>query len=292
MDLFLDNALNNEISLFGFCKIPLLNKHEFDLLQNLSDNFFINKEINNGLYNSHNKNLPEINITISNQIEEITKKALARKFKNHKYFIGHFNLKKGNSDMFFHLHQDWSVVDEAKFYSLQIWIPLGHSNPENGGMFFLPQSHKFFNNYRSGSFGVPVVETQDKLIKHIVPIILSEMEAVCFFNSTFHGTFQNNTSKDRSVVLMNIVSADAPTFYYDLNKKKKQTDVYNLTAQKILSHLPELEKGNISNLSYIKSIPLPEHFLSDPNEYSLLVNTVKTKSIIRQLYWYVLRLFN
>jgi len=284
MNLFIDDSLNKDISLLGFCKIPFLNNKEIELLYNLSNDFFIDKETNNELYNSHNRNSPETNIKLSNQIKKITEEALERHFKNYRFFIGHFNLKKGGSDTFFNLHQDWCIVDESKFHSLQIWIPLDKSSPENGGMFFLPRSHKFYNNFRSGSFGVPVVEARGKLLKYIRPQILSAGEAVCFFNSTFHGTFENKSINDRSVVLMNIISAESPTSYFNLNKQTSQTDVYELTANKILTHLPQLEKGDVSNLKFIYTIALPNHLIGDVTERSLEYNTLNTNHFLKKLY--------
>lgn len=249
---------NQELEERGFCSISLLNDEELIKLRNLAGKFFEDKRDMAGLYNSHNRNTPNVNIALSKEIGDILKHAINRSFRGMRYFIGHFNLKPAQSDMFFNLHQDWNVVDETRFFSVQVWIPLDDSAPEHGGMFFLPGSHKFYHNYRSGSFGLPIIEARGLLSKFIQPVTFKAKEAACFFNRTFHGTFENRLPKDRVVVLLNLLSADAPTYYFHWNKPGQRTDLYHLTGERLLTHLPALEKGDVSGLTFAGSIALPE----------------------------------
>ena len=75
------------------------------------------------------------------------------------------------------LHQDWSLVDESKYCSISLWIPLIDSVIENGAVHVLKGSHKKYLNPRGGS--IPSISFSDKevLKKKMIPMEMKAGEA-------------------------------------------------------------------------------------------------------------------
>lgn len=204
------------------------------------------------LYASHNSNPIEKSFAINNSIREIVESKLQSVFPNYDYFIGHFMVKGANTEKEFSLHQDWNIVDESKYKSYQIWIPLQLSYPTNGGIFVVPGSHRFFNNYRSGSYNIPMMSMDDQLKKVCTDVIVPSGNILVYHNSLFHGSYPNNTNEDRVVVLANIVQRHAPTYYFHKNPAMNRTELYLLSGTDLIRHLPQLEKGIIEGGLTIK----------------------------------------
>lgn len=228
----------------GFCSFKLFDDAEIAALKNLYREHFGTKEMSD-MYSSHNSNPVEKSRAINNAIKEITSKKTDAVFPGYDFFIGHFVVKAAGTENVFSLHQDWNIVDERKFKSYQIWIPLQLTYPKNGGLFVLPGSHKFFYNYRSGSYGIPVIPFDENIEALVTNIIAPAGNVVAYQNGLFHGSHPNPSNEDRIAVIVNVVEKNAPLYFFQKNEAKNNTDLYSITGETLIKHLPQLEKGNV-----------------------------------------------
>src|ERR1019366_1688140 len=169
----------------GYNCLPLFSKEEIAALKNLYDQHFGRVEVK-GMFSNHSLGVSSTGLTIeiSKKMEAILGSSLKKKFKNFNFFLGAYISKQANLEEEFDLHQDWNIVNEQEKPSIQIWIPLTEVTPENGSLFVMQYSHRFYDNYRSGSFGVARLKT-DKLIKpYITPLSLKPGECIVYYNST------------------------------------------------------------------------------------------------------------
>jgi ectoine hydroxylase-related dioxygenase (phytanoyl-CoA dioxygenase family) len=225
----------------GFATFKVFDDVELQALKTLYGKHFAQKEITE-LYASHNSNPVEKSLSINESIRQIVSNKLQEVFPDYNYFIGHFMVKGAHTAKEFALHQDWNIVDEMKFKSWQIWIPLQLTYPANGGIFIVPGSHRFFNNYRSGSYGIPVVNFEEKLQPLVTDVIVPTGNVLVYQNGLFHASHPNVTDTDRIAVIVNFVQKNAPTYYFQHNETNT-TDLYSITGETLIRHLPQLEKG-------------------------------------------------
>lgn len=197
----------------------------------------------NGMNVSHNLGSSISAKEVSQQIHQILASSISSLFPDYDYFIGHFAVKGKHTFHNFDLHRDWNLVDEAVKNSIQVWIPLSISYPENGGMCFIPRSHLFNNFPRSGSLGIPIIKIDPDIYPYLSFVRLLLGQAVCFYNSTFHGSFSNPTEEDRISVLINLVPKGVEAEYIHWNNRDKKLQTYLMSANELLENLPELEKG-------------------------------------------------
>lgn len=242
--LIKDQDFASALDKLGFCVLPMFNDEQLSNIRKVYDNFLIQNQVN-GLIASHSRTIPEESLQISEAIKSILLPSLENWFENYNFFLGGFMVKEANTNSEFPLHQDWNILEETKYKSYQIWIPLELSSPYNGGIYVFPGSHMFFNNNRSGSYGMPRVEREEALEPYLVDMVIPRGSALVYHNSLFHASFPNLTSKNRISVIINVYEKDAPLSYFHKNALQNCTEQYSIDSKLFLSNLGYLEKGEI-----------------------------------------------
>lgn len=242
--LFKNKSLYNQYCKNGYIVLPLFNEKIVDALKAL----FLKNTIANekGLLPSLRYRCSYKKIEEYNDLAAIVDAPLKRYFEGFDYVANHFITKTANTPDEFRLHQDWNVTDESKFIAAHIWSPLQDTDEQNGGLFVVKGSHHFFNNFRSGSLGIPFITATEKVKQHITSLKLKAGEAVIYNQALFHGSHPNNTNTDRRVVLSCIKPKEAPMLiYHKVSAEDNETRIktYNITPNMLLEQIAELEKG-------------------------------------------------
>ncbi len=240
------------LDILGFCTFPLFCNNEVEQLLSLYHNNFSEKKIDS-LYATHNSNPVKQSLSISAAIKKIIFDPFHKIFPEYEFFLGHFIVKGAHVEKEFPLHQDWNIVEESKFKSYQVWIPLQISYPANGGFFVIPGSHKFFQNYRSGSYGIPVVPFDETVKPLVNDLIVPAGNVLVYHNGLFHASHPNTTDEIRIAVIANFVEKRAPTYYFHKNDAIGATELYEITGETLIANLPQLEKGIIDK-SFTKKL--------------------------------------
>jgi len=242
--LFKDNALYENYLRDGFVKLTLYDSNELAELKRLYDHT-VDKNLR-GLSPSLRHGDAEDNIRIHHEIGKITESAIAKHFKEFDFVACHFISKSGYDENEFRLHQDWNVVDESKFIAAHIWAPLQYTDPDNGGLFVIKGSHNFFNNYRSGSLGIPFIDSSEKVKRNILSFNLEAGEAIAYNQRLFHGSHPNPSNEDRKVVLCSIKPVIAPFMYFQkkgIEGRSIEIEPYEITSDVLFREISYLEKG-------------------------------------------------
>jgi ectoine hydroxylase-related dioxygenase (phytanoyl-CoA dioxygenase family) len=244
--LIKDKDYEDSLSELGFCIAPLFDEAQIDAVKKLYLQFSTTNKVS-GLIASHSKTDPELSIQISESLKDIVMPSLNGWFDDFDFFIGGFMVKEANTPSEFPLHQDWNIVDEGIYTSYQIWIPLELSSIYNGGIFVLPGSHRFFNNSRSGSYGMPRINTDPSLRDLCVDMTIPPGSALIYHNSLFHASHPNRSNNNRISAIINIYEKKAPLTYTHKNNSLNQSERYAINNRLFLTHLNVLEKGEVPN---------------------------------------------
>lgn len=238
----------NRLYELGFDKLTIATAEQIEQLKQLFQKYFEHHSVS-GIMVTHNQNQADQSIEISRSIQQILGDTIQHTFPDFDFFVAHFIVKQAQCHNELQLHQDWNIVDEKKYKSYQIWIPLDVSYPENGGLFFIPRSHLFHPHFRSGSLGKPLIPINKNIFPYLSYFRLFPGEAAIFHNAIFHGSFSNATPENRVAVLINIVEKNAPTEYFHFDSLQHTLQTYPITSTSLLMNLHNLEKG---------LMPLPE----------------------------------
>ncbi|NBX81404.1 MAG: hypothetical protein EBQ94_13710 [Flavobacteriales bacterium] len=152
----------------------------------------------------------EYKFKIRDNIKLIIAKAFEDNFLNYRALSHQFIVKKQGSVTTFPIHQDWSIVDENKFFSLNIWIPLHDVDASNGAMWIVKGSHKIDRKIRGAGILFP---DYTKMFSELKPFMTSyDMkagEALIFYHSTIHGSPCNQSENSRKVVQVSLLPKEA-----------------------------------------------------------------------------------
>ncbi len=237
-----DTQIQSFLTENGFCKYDLQAKAILPELKELYQSIY-GDEPDKKFFVTHNTGNAEKALYIHQEINRICEPIISEHFQDYEVFAAHFVVKKAQSETSFQLHQDWNNLDESVAKSLQVWIPLEASYPEKGGLGFFPKSHRFFENYRSGSFDIPRVEVESKLFPYLSYVRLFPGEAALFYTATFHCSFINSTDENRVAALLNIVPKGSQNIY--CHKNGSTVEKYAINALQLYERLHLLEKGEV-----------------------------------------------
>jgi hypothetical protein len=204
----------------GYVKISLLDEYEILKL----------KEFYKTVEQEHLKiNLPFITTSHSNNslliervneaILKIVTKSIHQKITNSDIIFSNYLVKRFGEGTETTPHQDLTIVDETKYMSFSIWIPLEKVNNINGAMRFLPKSHLFDISIRPNSSNY---WKYNKVINEITADLDTQEadigEAFVFSHSIIHGSFSNTSKQNRLACVISMHPKGSELYNYFLNE--------------------------------------------------------------------------
>jgi hypothetical protein len=223
----------------GFVVLPLLAEKELKQLIELYEKTY--QMQTQGLQPLLRVGDAQKNIELHYEIGHILNPVLKEWFLPFAFNANHFIVKGANDPNEFRLHQDWNVVDETQFLAAHIWIAMQDTGEENGGLFLVKGSHQFFDNYRSGSFGIPFIDQTEKAKPYVTSMKVKRGEAVVYQQSLFHGSYPNKTREPRLTCLCSIRPVSAPMLYF--HKDREELHSYEISPEILFEQIKILEKG-------------------------------------------------
>lgn len=232
---FKDKTLQNKVETDGIVKVPFLSSKEVEKLTTFIKNETPMYELTNQLGFVVGVVISEKSIKnkMDKFIREIVNPICETYIDNFKPLVYTAVGKRAGGGSKLDIHQDWSVVDESKFNSLSLWIPLTDITIENGAVHALIGSHNTYRNIRGGNIPSIFSKNKDEIINKMHAFEMKAGEALFFNQRLAHYSPENKTEKTRISVISNLVSQEAEVLLYykkndtTLELYKMEDDFYN-----------------------------------------------------------------
>lgn len=216
---FKDAAAQKELEEKGYVVVKnFINKNEISALLN-SFNEHANFNISNFHVSNYSKDFSK-NVLIDKEVKAILLPHIEKTLTNYRPITGLFYIKPANKKSNFHIHKDWSLIDERHFSSLHIWTALCDITNVNGNLFVYEGSHRSHANVR----GCPNFEyPKESILNRIkspykkVNIYLNEGDALVFDHRIKHGSLNNNSAKVRVTAGISVIPKNASLVHYHKN---------------------------------------------------------------------------
>lgn len=258
--IILDPSLNEQLFKDGYVTMPLLNSEEVDQLKKEFYKTHSQGEVS-GLYVTSTSKDPDTIETANRAIKKAFKRAIELNFKNINALGGTFITKPANEDQPLHPHQDWNIVDETKFRSFTIWVPLQDVNDANGCMYVLPRSHEWIRGYRHVTIPCVYGRIYDQVWEQMMPIHLKAGQALIFDHALVHASKPNRSDQIRIAATHSMLSKNAEMrFYWNNNGTVEEFECHNEY------YITEEAKHGPSDLPKIKDVDF-EIRQVDENEF-------------------------
>ena len=219
MGIFKNKELQALFERDGFVKISLVNQN---IIQQLTDLY---KEVQPVSYPGFSSTIYNPNIELkketSKKIYHQVHESVTENFENFRSLGCSFLCKTSGADSFLPVHQDWTIVDESKFDSITIWIPLIDTNEHNGAFRALRGSHRFSTVLRSPTLPGVFQNISEELYNHMELINVNAGEALVFSQALIHTSPPNMSGKDRIVATYGLIPSEANLYFYHREKNDK-----------------------------------------------------------------------
>ncbi len=217
--IFKDLETQSRFDRDGYVIIDFISSKDAQII---AEKFYeLHPNLPKGFYSAAFNPDEEFKREIFEHTEKVLQKALDEKFEHYKKLGSTFLCKSPGLEGKVNVHQDWTTVDESKFYSATIWVPMLDTSEENGALRVLPGSHLFFDYYRSNNIPVAYRGNEALLWENMLTAPMKAGQAFILNHAVIHGSSPNLTNKERLVVAYAIAPKDAKLMFYHKNANDK-----------------------------------------------------------------------
>lgn len=253
-EVFNDITLEEGFNKDGYIIVPFLSEEEVSSLKNdliqftPSDEFKGNQETLIGQQSFHvtffdsNQNYKQkVYDYLTLKFKDISTRLLA----NYKCAQANVFLKPARSG-FVYPHQNLTITDESKYTSVSFWLPLQHTDFENGTICLIPGSQRGFVKYRNTHVYWPYVNyfKDGPGIHYFKSINVKAGELLIIDDRIIHYTPINNSNEGRWVAHALWAPTEAPIWF--CHPHKNEVDIYEVENTFWQFHAP----GTMPNKDY------------------------------------------
>lgn len=211
MPVFIDDNWNRELAVKGYVKIPFLENTQIEALLDFYNDLHRQTSapfttFMNGSY-AYRKQVDE-------QIKNVFERNIKNLFFGYQPLWGNFFTKPSAAPQM-ELHADLQYVNESKFISLNIWVPLMPTEFNSATLGVVPGSHRVIKQIR----GINITDAYRRHAKEIAEKYVEWLsfkagEAIVYDHRLLHCSSANNTAQTRVAATLVMVPCDAPLHIY------------------------------------------------------------------------------
>jgi ectoine hydroxylase-related dioxygenase (phytanoyl-CoA dioxygenase family) len=211
-NLFRDPSLQATFEKDGFAVIDLADETQVRALLDFYTGLVHAPMPGSGFQVSLDNQDPAFVQKVSEELIRTIGPAVDRHFIDHRIFTASFVVKEKNPAGMVPPHQDWTFVDETKYWSATIWCPLVDVDAGNGALGLIKGSHRFYDHVRpspSPQYEPPFKDQLSCILPYIGIVGLKAGQAIVFNNKTLHASPPNTSGQTRISFGIGITHRDA-----------------------------------------------------------------------------------
>lgn len=227
--IFKDNKLNHKFLNNGYCFSDVFSSLEIDEIKEKitlletkkQDNDWLNSNYNLSFFSDDEK----FRKLVFKELNDLIKPKIDQYVEGYKTLIVNvFHKEKNGGEV--PVHQNWTFVDEKKYRSLSVWIPLCDVSRKNGGLEVVPGSHKFLSQFRGPNipwqfeYLIPVLKE-----KYLKPFCFKKGSIGFIDDAILHWSSPNDTDEIRSAIQLIMIPEETEAIHYFSKERSYQTQI-------------------------------------------------------------------
>ena len=194
----------------GFIVLDFLNPEDVEFLDKTFDEMHPELPSDGGFVSGSYSQDFDYKKKASDTIRDTFMPHFERLFKDFQAIGGAFLFKMPNPNSELIAHQDWTIVDEDKYYALNVWVPLTDIHAENGPLMVLPGSHwQKFKVLRAPTLPFFFTGNESVVKENLEPLYVKAGQTVILNQSLVHYSPPNLSDKIRKAITAGVLSKEA-----------------------------------------------------------------------------------
>ena len=234
---FRDAALQEEFATRGYVVVPLLSAEHIRMLTDLYHS--LPSGIESGFYSVMFSPDPGYRDRVSEGIQAVMLALTAPLLADYRALAGSYMVKLPGSDSALAAHQDWNMVDEAHYVSINVWAPLTPLTAENGALSVMPGSHLFIDGLRASVLYPSCLDPHQEVVRdrYLQQVTVPEGHAVIHNSALVHASKANQSPSPRVVASLSMIPSEARPVHYYLDPATGDVDYFEVDTAFFLRHL-------------------------------------------------------
>lgn len=189
-------------------------------------------------------------------LEPFGNRIVSEFMNDYRIVIGTFMVKGEGEESAMYPHQDWTLVDENKYASFNIWIPLVDTNYNNGALSIMRGGHKLPFTVRGSN--VPDALTDKSLFtpETLTYLPMKAGQALIYDHRCIHVSPPNKSGSLRPAIAIGAVPKGIDVFHYFYDKDKQTLRQYKADKQFYFNHVAT-QFTSPENAELIAEMPAP-----------------------------------
>ena len=238
--IFLDKTQNDELAKKGYVVVPFFSDEELKHAIALHAKF---KSSSPYFHSTTFSKDVDWKKELNEEGAKIFSKRISSLFAAHKNLGVSFLTKPRGEGGHMPVHQDWTIVDETRFGSFTVWVPIQDVNESNGAITVIDGSHKLHTSLRAPSLPVVISVIEPQIKQRMKTLCMKAGEAFIFNHALVHASHLNTSEIDRVAITYGLVPKDAQLLFYHLNEDGS-TDKYEVADDFFLQYDNHGERPN------------------------------------------------
>jgi hypothetical protein len=219
--IFRDPRLQEEFEHAGFVQLQLLDAARVEHLRDFYARTTPPGLAERGFTFSWDHGDSDYLVRLRDEMVAVVKPAIDEHLVDMDLFVGGFIPKRSREDSEIIAHQHSTYVDETRFRSAVVWMPLCDVGPDNGGLGVVPGSHRLFPHqvrFSPWPYCPGVADHADKLPRYYDVRSMRPGEALVIDNAVAHGSPRNRSHAERLAAAAWVAPRAAQLVHHNLHK--------------------------------------------------------------------------
>jgi ectoine hydroxylase-related dioxygenase (phytanoyl-CoA dioxygenase family) len=195
--VFKDELMQETFEREGIIVVDFYNAEQIEEVKNLYD--ILHPKDEKGFFSSVLSKDKKYRKTVDLELKRIGHDRCEKLLTDYQLVNGALFVKSSGEESYIHAHQDMTLVDESEFTAISIWTTTVDLTDENGVMYFLPGSHRFFPTYRAPTIPMFYDPIKEEIKDYMIPYYLKAGQAIIFDQSIIHFSIPNKSKEVRIV---------------------------------------------------------------------------------------------
>lgn len=250
--VFNSGERQREFSEKGYIALPLLTQDDLNKLLELFNRH--REQYQSPFHTSHFSTDKQYKQEVHEAIAAIVFPRIKPLLKNYRAVFGNFMIKNPNSDYFMPLHADWTYVDESRFRSVAVWVPLVDTDETNGCLGIIEGSHRVTNSIRGPRIRQSSYDNDMEWVKRFGKLLpVKAGHAIVYDHGLLHYSPPNKTNVARPALNLSIVPQEADVLHYCIPEGADAIETYDVKDDSFFIFYDNYQRPETS--ACIKTLP-------------------------------------